>query len=146
MTIQKILTKLEPKKENLLGAAKEINKEFGYVSAEAVDVLSDYFDMKPAEVYSAVSFYDHINVKPPASLTIRICDGANCSSKHSERIIEEIEQFFGLREGDDFNPKVRIERESCLGLCEVGPVMIVNGTVFERVETGRVGEILSGYV
>jgi len=146
MTIQKIITKFEPKKENLLAAVKEINKEFGYVSREAVEALAGHFEMKPAAIYSMVSFYDHINVRPPASLTIRVCDGVNCSSKHSEKIIEEIEHFFGLREGDDFNPKVRIERESCLGLCEVGPVMIVNGTVFERVETGRISEILNGYI
>lgn len=145
MLIQKILTTFEPKKENLLGAIREVNKEYGYVSEDAVKALSKHFGMKPAGVYSAASFYGHINIKPPSDLVIRVCDGANCDAKQAEQIIEEIEYFFGLKEGDEFNPKVRIERESCLGLCEVGPVMIVNGTVFERMTPQRVDEILHGY-
>lgn len=143
--IQKILTKFEPQKENLLSAIKEVNKEYGYVSEDAVKALARHFGMKSARIYSTVSFYDHINTRPPSDLVIRVCDGANCGMKQSEKIIEEIEHFFGLRVGDKFNPKVQIERESCLGLCEVGPVMIVNGTVFERMTPQRVDEILRGY-
>ncbi len=146
MLIQKILTKIEPKKENLFGAIKEVNKEYGYVSRDAVNALSKHFGMRPAGVYSAVSFYDHINTKPPPALVIRVCDGANCGMKQSEKIIEEVERFFGLKEGDEFNPKVQIKRESCLGLCEIGPVMIVNGTVFEKMTPQRVDEILHGYI
>ena len=146
MTIQKILTQFDPNKENLLAVAKEINKQFGFVSGEAVESMGKYFGMKPAAVFSAVSFYDQINTKPPAQIEIRVCDGANCSLKMANEIISEIERFFGIREGDDFNPKIKIRRESCFGMCLVGPIMVVNGTMFEKVVPGRVEEILRSYV
>lgn len=146
MSIQKILLEFEPNKENLLAAAKAINKAFGYVSAEGVEKLGRYFGMKPSAVYSAISFYDQIKTNPPAQIEIRICDGANCALKRSEQIIEEVERFFGLKEGDKFNPKVHIKRESCFGMCLAGPIMMVNGTIFEKVAPERVDEILRGYV
>ena len=146
MSIEKILTTFEPKKENLLAAIKKVNKEFGYVSEEAVKALANHFSLKKVAVYSAASFYDHINISQPASIVIRVCDGANCETKQSEKIIQEVERFFALKEGDEFDPKVRIKRESCMGLCEVGPVLEINGTVFERMTPGRVDEILRNYI
>lgn len=146
MTLQKIIIQFEPDKENLLAAAKEINKIFGHVSVDAVEKLGKYFDMKPAAVYSAISFYDKINTKPKTQIEIRICDGANCGMKRSESVIAEAERFFGLKEGDEFNPKVSIKRESCFGMCLAGPIMMVNGTIFEKVTPEKVDDILRGYV
>jgi len=116
MTIQKILTKFEPKKENLLAVIKEINREMGYVSEESIRALARHFEVKPAAVFSAASFYEHIRTKPSAQLIIEVCDGANCAMKQAENVIEEIEQFFSVKAGDEFSPRVSVKRVGCLWL------------------------------
>ncbi len=146
MLTQKILLKYEKKKENLLPAIKEINEEAGFVSEEAIGKIARYFGLAESEIFSAASFYDHINIKKPAEVVIKICDGANCTVKGAEEVLRQIELFFHQKAGDDFNPKVKIQRESCLGQCLVGPVMIVNETVFERVSPEKVDDILRGYI
>ena len=146
MTIQKILLHYEPGKENLLRAIKEINHYFGHVSKEAVFEIAAYFSMAPSAVYSTASFYDQINTKPVPALVIKVCDGANCEMKLSEKLVSEVEKFFGVRAEDENSPKVRIERVSCLGLCTQGPIMVINDTVFERVMPEKVDEILRNYV
>lgn len=145
MTIQKILLRYEPKKENLLRVIKDINVQFGFLSPEATHEVAKYFEMAPAAVFSTASFYEHIRTKRPAGLVIQVCDGTNCQTKGSDQIISEIESFLGQKVGDEFNPSVRIERISCIGKCLVGPVMIINETVFERVNPSKVDDILRGY-
>ncbi len=145
MTIEKALLQFEPEKENLLPAIKKIQDEFGFVSKESIEACADYFYIKPSAVYSAASFYDQINFQKPASIIIQVCDGANCSIKKAEAVIEEIEKFTGIKVGDEFDQNIRIKRESCFGLCTQGPIMKVNGVIFEKVDPKKVDDILRSY-
>lgn len=146
MTVQNILLQFEPKPENLLRAIKEINKQLGYFNLESAKKVAHYFEVSVAAVYSAASFYDEIKTKQRIPLHIQVCDGTNCLGKRSDQIIELIEAFFHLKVEDTNNKKIKIERTSCNGNCLAGPVVIINGTVFERVTPESVGEILKGYV
>lgn len=145
MTIQNILMKYEPKQENLLRVIKDAQKEYGSIDRSLVDQIAKYFSMKPAAVFSAASFYDHINVEGRYNIVVRVCDGANCSTKKSGKIIEEVERFFGQKVDDTFNPNVKIKRESCFGFCAQGPIMVVNDVMYEKVTPEKVDDILSGY-
>lgn len=145
MPITKILTKFEPKKENLLRAIKEINATEGYINEKLVEMLARHFSMTPAEVFSAASFYDEINVKKPVQIIIQVCDSANCKIKNSDAIIQAIESFFHQKINDD-SPRVKIEKISCLGRCLQGPNVVINGTVYEKMDSGKIIEILNQYV
>ncbi len=145
MPITKILTKFEPEKENLLRVIKEINKQEGWISEKSVNLLAKHFNLKPAEVFSAASFYGEVNTQPVSRITIQICDSANCQLKNAEKIIQAVESFFHQKAGEQ-SRKVKIERISCLGRCEQGPIMMVNGTIFEKVDPARAVEILRQYV
>lgn len=145
MTIQNILTKYEAKSENLLRAIKDVQKEFGLIDRKLVDQIAQYFEVKPAVVFSTASFYDQINTERKFDLVVKVCDGANCNMKGSSKVIEEVERFFGQKAGDSFNPKIKIEKESCFGFCAQGPIMVVNDVMYEKVTPERVDDILGGY-
>lgn len=145
MTIQKILLGFEPKRENLLKAVNEINHQMGCFDERAAQKVAHYFEMAPAAVYSAASFYDEIQTKKKIPLLIEVCDGANCMTKSADLIIREIESYLHLKVGDEQNKKIKIARTSCSGNCLVGPVVVVNGTVFERVTPDGIIGILESY-
>ena len=145
MTVQKILLGLEPRRENLLKSLKEINRVFGFVSLGAMEKIGEYFGISLSAVFSAASFYDEINVKPPKAVVIEICDSPNCQLDEASRIVAAIENFFRQRAGDEFNPKLEIRKVSCLGRCGQGPIMVVNGTVYDKVDPGRALELIAGY-
>ncbi len=145
MTIQNILMKYEVKPENLLRVIKDVQREFGMVDDKFIHQIAKYFEMKPAAVFSAASFYDQINTKEKFNIVVKVCDGANCCTKKSAKIIKEVERFFGQKIGDSFNRKVIIERESCFGFCSQGPIMVVNNVMYEKVTPEKVDDILKGY-
>ena len=146
MTIQKILLQYTPERENLLRAVKEINRVFGCFDAEAAEQVAKYFSINSAAVYSAASFYDEIRKEPFNGVLIQVCDGINCMHRSGGAIVENIERLFGIKAGDINNSKVRLERISCIGRCLQGPIVIVNGTIFENVNPSSVDDILRSYM
>lgn len=146
MTLEKILLDHQPSRDKLLPVLKRIQKENGFVSSEAIEACADYFQLKPAEVYSAASFYDHIDTSSPTDVRIMVCDGSNCSTKRAEEVIAEIERLTGRKVGDDFDPKIKIRRESCFGLCTRGPVVKINEVIFEKITPEIIDDILAPYI
>ncbi|MFO7807575.1 MAG: NAD(P)H-dependent oxidoreductase subunit E [Candidatus Moraniibacteriota bacterium] len=146
MTIQKILLKHEPKKENLLRAIKEINKNFTWVSPEAIEKIAKHFSMPKSAVYSKASFYDEINVQEPPFVLVQVCSSANCQTKNADKIIKELENFFGNKFGDSFNKKIKFEKISCMARCLNGPVMKINETVYTQMDPPKAIQIISEYL
>ena len=146
MTLEKILLDHEPKGENILPVIKEIQKQFGFVSNEAVVACGEYFKVRPAAIYSAVSFYDQIETETPFDIKVEVCDGMNCGLKKAEEVICEIERLTGRKVGDEFDSRIKIKRESCFGLCTRGPIVKINGIFFEKVTREIIDDILGPYI
>lgn len=144
-SVEKILLEFDPKAENLLPALKKISATFDYISEKEARKVATYFNLSLTQVFETASFYDLIEVKKQPPLVVKVCSGTNCTIDESRKIIREIENLFHIKEGDEFNPKVKLEVMSCLGRCGEGPVVIVNGNVYIKVTTSGVDDILESY-
>jgi NADH-quinone oxidoreductase subunit E len=146
MSIQKILLGFEPQAENLLAALKEIQKQEGYISEKECKKVAEYFVLPEAGVFSAASFYDLLKTKKPIKKTIKVCSGGVCVSKRSMEIVRQIEKMLRVELDNDAHSKYKLEMMSCIGLCDRGPVMEIEGKIFEKVRPEMVGEILKNYL
>jgi NADH-quinone oxidoreductase subunit E len=135
-TIQKILLEFEPRAENLLPALKKISAAFGYVDEKQAKKIADYFSISSAKVFETASFYDLIKTKKQPQISIQVCFSANCAVNNSFEIIKEIENSF----------KIKVEKISCLGRCGEGPIVIVNGKIYEKVTRSSSHAILEEYL
>lgn len=66
--------------------------------------------------------------------------------KRSFEIIRQIEMLLKIEMGNDSHPKVKLETMSCLGLCDQGPVMMIDEQVFEKVRPETVDDIILDYL
>jgi len=146
MTIEKILLEFDPELKNILPVLKKINFKVGYIGEREAQKVADYFSVPLSKVYETASFYDLIKTKKQPPLVVQVCSGANCAVKSAYKVITEIENKLHIKAGDDFNPEVKIEVISCLGQCGSGPIVIVNGKVFNKVTPSSIEEILRGYI
>ena len=142
LTVEKILLEYDPEAQNLLPVLRKISAYFGYVSEENAQKVADYFELSLAKVYEVASFYDLLETKVQANLEIKVCSGGDCVLSGSVGIIREVENYFRIKAGDENNPKVRLEKISCLGRCGDGPIVVVNGKVYENVTESSVHKIL----
>lgn len=146
MNIQKILLSFEPKAENLLAALKEIQKQKRYISEKDLEKVATYFTLSEAKVFSAASFYDLLKTEKPIKKTIRVCSGGVCVSGRSLEIVHRIEMLLRIELDNDADPKFKLELMSCVGRCDQGPVLEIEGKIFEKVRLEIVDEILKNYL
>lgn len=146
MPIQKILLKFEPQPENLLRVLKEINKQEKYINESDCRKVAGYFSLPPARVFSLASFFDLLGTKPVKKKIIKVCSGGPCSMKRSFEIIRQIEMLLKIELGKDSHPKAKLETMSCVGLCDQGPVMMIDEQVFEKVRPEMVDDIMLNYL
>ncbi|MFZ2835606.1 MAG: NAD(P)H-dependent oxidoreductase subunit E, partial [Candidatus Moraniibacteriota bacterium] len=145
-TVEKILLHFDPEKKNIVATLKEINKVFSYISKKDMQKVANYFSLPLSEIYETASFYDLIKTEKTANLVIKVCSGTHCVLSDSNSIVREIENYFRIKAGDEFNPKVKLEIISCLGRCGEGPVVVINEKFFERVTKNSIHSILEGYL
>lgn len=145
-TIEKILLEFDPEAQNLLPVLKEISAIFGCIGEENAQKVAEYFELPLSKVYETVSFYDLIETKKPANLEIKVCSGGDCVLGSSVGIIREIENYFRIKTDDQNNPKVSLRKISCLGRCAEGPIVVVNGKVYEKVTASSIHKILTEWV
>ncbi|MEI6587436.1 MAG: NAD(P)H-dependent oxidoreductase subunit E [Candidatus Moraniibacteriota bacterium] len=143
VTVEKILVSYDPEVQNLLPVLKKISAVFGFIASNDAEIVAEYFGLSLAKICEVASFYDLIKTKKPANLEIKVCSSGDCVLGSSAEIIQEIENYFRIKAGDEFNPKVRLEKISCLGRCGEGPVVVINGKVYEKVTESSIHKILT---
>lgn len=146
MTIQKILLSLEPKKENVLAALHRAEEEFGCVTKEHMYLIAEYFRVKPARVAALISGSEIFSISKPPRLKVEICGGPHCKIKRSNAIVREAEKYLGVKIDRKGSRKAVLKTVNCVGHCAHGPVMIVNGTMYDRVKSFDVDDILRNYL
>jgi NADH:ubiquinone oxidoreductase subunit E len=70
-----------------------IQDQEGHLSEGYMQALAKALRIPMAEVYEVATFYAHFDVtadgqKPPAPLTIRVCDSISCALANSEQLIK----------------------------------------------------------
>jgi NADP-reducing hydrogenase subunit HndC len=76
---------------------------------------------------------------------VLVCGGTGCTSSGSEQIINALESEIekqGLKE------EVQVVRTGCLGLCALGPVMVIypEGAFYSEVKSSDIAEIVSEHL
>ncbi|MCX6766341.1 MAG: NAD(P)H-dependent oxidoreductase subunit E [Candidatus Moranbacteria bacterium] len=146
MSIQKILLKFEPKPENLLGVLKEIQKENGYIGKKECEGAAGYFSLPLARVYSTASFFDQMKTKKESKKIIKICSGGPCLGEKSMEVARQIEMLLKIELENDARAKYKLELMSCAGLCDRGPIVMIDNQIFEKVKPETVDDILANYL
>lgn len=146
ITTEKILLEFDPQTNNLLPVLEKISAAFGYVAEQDAKKVAEYFSIPLSKVYETASFYDLIKTEKQPPLVIQICSSTNCAINNGFEILKEIEDYFKIKSGDDFNPEIKLETISCLGHCGEGPVVVINNKVFTRVTKSSIYGIIENCI
>ncbi|HOJ64924.1 MAG TPA: NAD(P)H-dependent oxidoreductase subunit E [Spirochaetota bacterium] len=142
--IDKILARYDKtKKSELSKILLDIQNEFGYLNEEIIKKTANYLGISSTEIYGFASFYSMYNLEKPGKYIIKICKGTACHVKGSSRLIKEIEGYLGIKEGETTKDGlIKLEVASCLGVCALAPVVIINEKTYTRVNAKIVKSLI----
>jgi NADH-quinone oxidoreductase subunit E len=145
--LSQIFTPYQGKRGALIPILQKVQGELGYLSEEAISEVAYFLGISENEVYGVASFYAQFRFKQQGKHTVKVCQGTACHVQDGPHILEEVERELGIQPGettDDY--KFSLERVACFGCCALAPVMVVDNTVYGKMTTAKVKEVLAKYL
>ncbi len=142
---ERLLTRYPDKEAAILPALHLAQKEFGYVSDEAIEYIAGLLGTSPAVIEGVASFYTMYNRKPVGRYHVQICRNLSCSLMGAETLIAHVSGKLGIRPGETTaNGRFTLTEVECLGSCGTAPVMMVNDDYHENLTESAIDAILDG--
>jgi len=140
--VQEILKKYSDK-EDLIPALQEIQKEYGYLSEENLELLSKKISVPLAQISGVATFYNWFKLKPIGKYHISICRGTACHVRNSADLQKFIEQKLRINAGELTDDKLfSLECVNCIGACAKAPAMMINDVVYGELTEKKIDKIL----
>lgn len=139
-----ILKKYKPgKREELIPLLQEIQEDQGFLSEEAIIRTGSFLGLSTTKIYGLATFYDKFRFIPSGRIQIRICHGTSCFLNGSQAIINKIKEETGIIPGQTTRDgNFSFEIVSCMGGCNNGPVINVNGEFHTHIKAEQLPEML----
>ena len=130
----------------LLSALQAVQDEFGYLSPETVETISDHLGVSASEAYGVASFYAQFRFNKPGEHSVKVCMGTACHVRRGEQILEAFERELGIENGETTaDGHYSLERVACFGCCALAPVVVVDEDVHARMRPTGVKRLLKRY-
>jgi NADH-quinone oxidoreductase E subunit len=140
---EKILSHYPEKRAALLPVLTLAQREFGWISQEVADYLSELMGYPPSDILSVATFYTMLQKKPVGKFHMEICRNVSCWLMGTYPCVDEIKRQLKIDVGE-ITPdgKFSWNLTECLGSCGTAPAMQVGDRYFENLTPERIVEII----
>jgi NADH-quinone oxidoreductase subunit E len=144
--VEAALAKCGATREDLVPILTEVNNTLGYLPPEAFQQISQGMHIPIGQLFSVASFYEMLSTKPHGRHVIQFCDSAPCHVVGGREVWAALTDMLKLEPGaTSADGKWTLRTTSCLGVCAVGPVIVVDGDIYGNITPKQVSEILARY-
>jgi NADH:ubiquinone oxidoreductase subunit E len=133
-------------REELIPILNDVNRTLGYLPKEALELISQQVHVPKSTTFSVASFYHMLSTKPLGRHVIQFCESAPCHVVGGHQVWQALIENLKIKAGETSpDGKWSLITTSCLGVCGVGPVMMVDDDVFGNLTPDQVPGILQKY-
>jgi len=144
--VDQILKDHDNDKSSLISILLSIQEKFNYLPKESLKLIAKKLNIRLIDAYSVATFYQVFSLKPRGKHIINVCDGTACHVRGSPRIIDKLTENLGVEAGGTTpDMKFTLETVRCLGVCAMGPVIVVDGHYHGKLSPSKMEKILSNY-
>jgi len=123
--LEKAIKKLGYEKDSLLEVLHSAQGIFGYLGIDTLKFVAKRLKLPYSKVYGVATFYSNFRLKPKGRHNIVVCSGTACYIKGSEKILQKIEQRYGIKAGETTSDEaLSLLTARCVGTCSIAPVIV----------------------
>jgi len=144
--VHEVIEKHGAGKDEIIPIMNDVNKIIGYLPKEALSEISKLTKSPQSQVFSAATFYHMLSTKPRGRHVIQFCESAPCHVAGGREVWQSLQEHLALKNGETSKDgKWTLITTSCLGVCGVGPVIIIDEEIYGNVTPSQIPEILGKY-
>ena len=142
-TLDEILEGRRSQPNQLIEVLQDIQKNYGYISKETMQIVSQALGVPLIEVYRVASFYKAFRLKPSGKHVLTMCMGTACHVRSASLLLEQATGQLGVKPGE-VSPDglFSIEQVNCLGACALGPIVRENGSYHHHMTPGKLRRLI----
>ncbi len=151
--VKQAIAKHGDRRDALIPILSEINRALGCIPVAALPEIRRHIHAREqgvfladSHLYSAASFYRLFSLRPLGRHVIRFCESAPCHVMGGRQVIQALQDELRLKPGETSEDgKWSLLMTSCLGVCGVGPVFVVDEDSYGNATPEQVPAILARY-
>jgi NADH-quinone oxidoreductase subunit E len=141
------------KHEALIPILSEVNNKLGYIPGEAFREIrqqlhdpNEQVHISESQLFGLASFYYMLSTKPRGEHVIKFCENAPCHVVGGKAVWDALREKLNLNNGEmTSDSKWTLVTTSCLGLCNIGPVLLIDDDMYGNVTPEEIPDILGRY-
>ena len=141
--VRALVERLGNGRQSLIQILQALKSRHGKISDFAMQLIADELGIHPAEVYGVVTFYSFLGQRRQGKTVIRLCRTISCDMANRGAVARQVEAELGIRFGETTpDGQFTLEWANCMGLCDQGPALMVNQSIYSKVTPERAHEII----
>jgi NADH:ubiquinone oxidoreductase subunit E len=146
LEVREIVKRIGSTRADLIPVLQAITNEIGFISQTAMEELSALMNLPTKEINSVATFYRMLSTQPRGRHVVQFCESAPCHVVGGREVFAALKQALALEPGQTSpDNKWTLLTTSCLGVCGIGPVMLIDTDMYGNVTPEQVNQILSRY-
>ena len=123
--VEATMRRLGNESHALIEALHTVQESFGFLDTDSLRYVANSLRVPLSQAYGVATFYHYFSLKPPGAHACVVCTGTACYIKGSAKLLQSIEQKFGIRPGETTEDgQLSLVTARCLGSCGLAPVAV----------------------
>ncbi len=142
--IKGILARFPTKKSAVLPLMHLAQREYGYMSPEAMREVADILGLDPTHVLSLSGFYSLYYEEPVGKYVLEICNDLACALRGADEFVEMATNKLGIPvDGTTEDGLFTMKTVMCLGACDRAPMLQCNLKFEEHLDEEKFEQLLA---
>ncbi len=142
-SVDLIVDKYQEKRTALISILHDVQDRYKYLPDEALKMVASRLRMDINEMYGVATFYKSFNLVPQGKHSITLCLGTACHVRGGAKMVRELKALLHIEPGQTTaDGQFSLNVVNCLGVCAVGPVMMVDRKFYGEMNPLRAKRII----
>jgi NADH-quinone oxidoreductase subunit E len=141
--VDTVIEKHQEKKTALISILHDIQDKYNHLPEEALRRVALRLQMDTNDIYGVATFYKSFSLTPRGKHSITLCLGTACHVRRGPKVLQEIARELEVEPGQTTKDnQFFLQAVNCLGVCAIGPVMVVDGKYYGGINSIKAKKII----
>jgi NADH-quinone oxidoreductase subunit E len=144
--IDTIIKQYGKKESSILPILQDIQAKEKYLPKDILEQVSQKMQVPLTKIFRIATFYNALSIKPRGRHKVDVCLGTACHVRGGNKIMDKLKRDLGIGVGETTKDKrFTLESVRCVGCCSLGPVAVIDGTVYGRLAQDKLPSMLKEF-